>query len=127
MAERWRKVRGWPYQVSDLGHVRSRFQVLTPTPDKDGYLYVTLRDGRRCWRAGVHVLVLRTWHRAPRRGEEACHENGVRSDCALVNLRWDTHEANIRDKRKQNNQIGTGTYPLTAGTRGTAEQPCELS
>jgi hypothetical protein len=35
---------------------------------------------------------------------EACHENGVRDDDRLSNLRWDTHANNEQDKH------GHGTY-----------------
>jgi hypothetical protein len=31
---------------------------------------------------------------------EACHENGDETDNRLENLRWDTHSANLLDKRR---------------------------
>ena len=35
---------------------------------------------------------------------DACHNNGIKSDCRLENLRWDTRSNNHKDKIKH------GTY-----------------
>jgi len=75
-------------------------QLLTPTLDKDGYPYVTLRDGDREWRVGVAPLVLLTYRGPCPPGHEALHGNDVRQDVDLVNLRWGTHLENERDKRR---------------------------
>jgi hypothetical protein len=34
----------------------------------------------------------------PHKGQEACHNNGVKTDNRLCNLRWDTRHANSRDR-----------------------------
>jgi hypothetical protein len=108
--ERWRKVRGWPHQVSDRGRVRSMRRalaggqvhgggLLTLTPDKDGYPTAHLRDGGREWRVGVHVLVATYFPCYD--GLEVRHLNGDRADGCWTNLRWGTHRENERDKRPQ--------------------------
>lgn len=33
-------------------------------------------------------------------GAECCHNNGVKTDCRLTNLRWDTHAGNMSDKER---------------------------
>lgn len=102
MRERWRNAAGWPgYRVSSSGRVRGPRGLLRPTPDKDGYLYVTLRERGRSRRAGVHVLVLEAFVSARPAGMEGCHRNGVHQDNVLVNLRWGTHRENERDKKRE--------------------------
>jgi len=46
----------------------------------------------------VHRLVLEAFHGPCPEDMEGCHNNGDRRDCRLANLRWDTREANHRDK-----------------------------
>jgi hypothetical protein len=47
----------------------------------------------------VHRIVLESFVGPAPEGMEACHQNGVRSDCRLSNLRWDTRSNNALDKR----------------------------
>lgn len=77
------------------------FDRRTMSGRKSGYLSVNLtRNGRRCNRY-VHDLVLSAWV-GLRPGSpdeiEACHENGVRHDNRVCNLRWDTVAANAADR-----------------------------
>lgn len=96
------------YAVSDHGRVRSLDRTLSdgrivggvmlrPVPDSKGYARVKLR-GR--WRR-VHHLVLEAFDRPRPDGLEGCHGNDVRDDNHLVNLRWDTHGENERDKGRK--------------------------
>lgn len=108
--ETWRQVPGWPHEASTCGRVR-RLPWLDPAgclhlggalalcPDKrkgKGYVYATLRDGRRQRKAHVAVLVLEA-HRRPRPGKgwEASHLRGVRTDNHLSGLAWETREQNL--------------------------------
>ena len=108
--ERWRKVPGWPYDASYFGgQIRSRprslpngadhgGQVLTPTPDKDGYPQVTLYGpGHRRQTFAVHVLVAWTWLGPP----EVLHGPGGKEDSGVPNLRWGSRRENERDKRRE--------------------------
>jgi len=45
----------------------------------------------------VHRLILETYIGPCPEGMEACHNNGIRSDNRLENLRWDTKSNNQRD------------------------------
>lgn len=58
----------------------------------DGYPRVQIGRGAH---QAVHILVLRTFvGPCP----EGCHENGVRTDVRLDNLRWDTRSNNAKDR-----------------------------
>lgn len=68
--------------------------------DKDGYRKIILCcNGRRRY-ARVHMLVLELFIGPAPDGMISAHENGVRSDCRLSNLRWDTQKNNIADKKR---------------------------
>jgi HNH endonuclease len=66
--------------------------VLTPTPDGDGYLRVSL--GRR--RLGVHQAVCLAFHGKA----EVRHLNGNQRDNTPGNLAWGSHWENEQDKKK---------------------------
>ena len=104
---------GWPgYEASTLGRVRSVDRVLgdgrtagglllAPQPDEDGYLYVTLSDGRRRKRVHVARLVLLAHAGKPGQpGMEALHRNGRNANNRLSNLRWGTREENRADRER---------------------------
>jgi hypothetical protein len=113
--ERWEPIPYWPHEASSCGRVRSVNRIdaagrlllgdiLPQHPDRrpgKGYLYVTLRDGKRRRKAAVAVLVLEA-HRElrPGPGYEACHNHGVRTDNHLSKLRWDTRKANRADRTR---------------------------
>ena len=100
MTEQWRKVDGWPYEVSDHGRVRNRNGRMLAQPlHKSGYRNVQL------WRAGafktfmVHRLVAITFIGAPPTDRhEVAHGNGDRTNNTAGNLRWVLHVENMRDR-----------------------------
>ncbi len=59
--------------------------------------YVRYHLGAGCEVAG-HRLVLSVWVGEPVEGQEACHNNGIRDDNRVDNLRWDTRSGNHHDK-----------------------------
>jgi hypothetical protein len=79
---------------------------LKSTVNHKGYRVISLPDagGRRQW--SLHRVVLRAFRGECPAGMEACHNNGVRQDCQLSNLRWDTHVNNMAD------QLAHGTRPM---------------
>jgi hypothetical protein len=103
--ENWKQVPGHAnYRVSDLGNVWSLHwdRPLKTTKRKHGgHLVVTL-DGRQY---AVHRLVLLAFVGPPPNGMEVCHEDGDPENNRLSNLRYDTHFANVQDRRKH------GTHP----------------
>ena len=103
----YRSVYGFPmYRVGSDGSVWSIWsgiwrRMATP-PDKDGYpkilLYVGVKNGGKKRHANVHILVLEHFASPCPPGMEACHNDGIVTNCAIGNLRWGTHQENINDK-----------------------------
>lgn len=115
MNERWLPVVGFKgfYEVSDLGRVRAvervdgggrkRGGLMKLGLSKKGYLRVALRDRKHY---SVHQLVLRAFKGPPGPNEEGCHDNGIRNDNRLSNLKWGTPTQNNADRRTH------GTLPV---------------
>lgn len=61
-----------------------------------GYPVFCIGNSVRC----VHCVVLETFIGPRPDGFHACHNNGVRNDARLCNLRWDTPVNNMADKVK---------------------------
>jgi hypothetical protein len=96
--ERWRKVRRADgYKVSSLGRIRGPGGPLTPFPDRDGYLRVTLRGEQ----VQMSHLVLEAFDRIRPYGLEACHGKAGNQVNHLTNVRWDTRRANGNDKKRK--------------------------
>lgn len=131
---RWASVPGWPgYEVSDQGRVRSVPRtladgrtaggtVLRQRADRDGYLWVDLRDGARRRTAAVHVLVALAF-RGRRRGEVR-HLDDQPWNNTAGNLRWGTRSQNRQDrernrrrrKRAVTAEIDRGSHPSAVVT-----------
>jgi len=118
---RWRDVPGWEgrYQVSDDGRCRSLDRVVIALNPKgvlaprryrgtelrggrikNGYIMFCLIENCAKEHRYAHDLVLTAFVGPRPDGCESCHNNGIRSDNRLENLRWDTRAANSADRRK---------------------------
>lgn len=101
--ERWLPVVGWEgsYMVSDHGRIKSlrgHSKILVGSGN-GGYRTVKLRDFPRKANVGIHRLVLEAFVGPPPTPElEGCHDDGVRSNNCLRNLRWDTRAGNAADR-----------------------------
>lgn len=108
--ERWRWVRKFVglYKVSTRGRVWSKKggqwglkHYLSPNPDKDGYIRVTLfKKGVRSYHM-VHKLVLEAFVGPKPDGMEACHfpdRNPANNN--LENLRWGSKKDNADDREQ---------------------------
>lgn len=65
-----------------------------------GYFLCPLYQNNKKVHKLVHRLVLETFVGLCPDGMEACHNNGIRTDNRLSNLRWDTKSSNQRDSIK---------------------------
>lgn len=67
--------------------------------DRYGYRVIGIRDDSGVKRhIGVHRHVLSTFVGPCPAGMQACHNNSVRDDNRLENLRWDTLKGNMKDR-----------------------------
>lgn len=114
--ELWIPLAGWEgyYEVSTMGRARSiiRFGVLS-TGGRRGYgggiiapvlkvstgyfAFNLTRRGKRK-QMSAHRAVLLSFVGPPPDGHQGCHNNGIRTDNRLCNLRWDTVKNNHADK-----------------------------
>lgn len=126
--EIWKPVTNWEgyYEVSNHGRVRSldvdrldrngrawrkKGCIHGEHSKPNGYIYVNLKSAPRKQRRYVHQLVLESFVGPRPAGHEACHENGIRSDNRLENLRWDTVSENRLDiKRMGRHNEGSKTH-----------------
>ena len=110
----WRPIPGWEtlYEVSDDGVIRSigryvraknnkrafrKGRVLAQVRKTNGYLCVTLTDGRRRPQLSVHALVARAFLGERPLGLHVLHGDGDKSNNSINNLRYGTPAENIAD------------------------------
>ncbi len=98
----------WGYQVGSDGSLwscrstsgklrtgKSIWKKVKPSIDKsNGYTKYTI-SGKGIY---MHRIVLESFVGTCPIGMEACHNNGIRSDVRLINLRWDTRSGNQIDR-----------------------------
>lgn len=120
MSTAYRPVVGYPqYLVGDDGTVISttreiadgrgnkrtiKGRKLKPVPTGLGYLGVNLLTDGIQKRHLIHRLVLTSFRGACPPGMEACHNDGIRTNNHLENLRWDTPSSNAKDRIKHGTQ-----------------------
>lgn len=80
-------------QGCTAGHILSQHKHKTR-----GYLTVRLYDKTRQRTFDVHRLVAITFLGEVPVGMHVCHNNGIKTDCRLENLRIDTIKSNFRDR-----------------------------
>jgi hypothetical protein len=111
--EEWRLVahsRG--YEVSTLGRVRRAGRMLNPCPNTDGYPIVDVWfEDKTHKRRGVHALVCEAFIGPRPAGHECCHNNGIRHDNRLANLRYATHAENELDKLQHGTRARGTSHP----------------
>lgn len=107
LAEEWRPVEGWPYEVSSIGRVRRssadlgrtrRGRIIRTFRRKTGHRTVVLCSNGRTKNAKVHRLMCRAFHGPPPSpGHLAAHENGDPGDNRPDNIYWATPAQNSAD------------------------------
>jgi len=100
----WMPIIGYEgnYYVSDTGRVRTKNgKILAFSIDgkSTGYVYVNLSKNGVVKKKQVHILVLESFvGPRPSIKHEAAHNDGIRSNPRLSNLRWATPAENMADK-----------------------------
>ena len=98
-----KQIENYPdYSITKDGRIWSekRERWLKPILGSHGYLYIVLYKNRKDHIKLIHRLVLETFVGPCPKGMEACHNNGIRTDNRLENLRWDTRSNNAYDAVK---------------------------
>lgn len=114
MNEEWVAVTDFQglYEVSSLGKVRSLPRVGGPSKNRiyggrlikptvrkqDGYLVVSLHKNGKQIQRTLHRIVAEAFHGPAPAAHECCHNNGIKEDCRVDNLRWGTKTENSLDK-----------------------------
>lgn len=108
MIEEWRPIDGFQsYEVSSLGRVRRSVRGKTigeighvlKSWLSAGYPTVCLVGLGKKEKHSVHVLVCRAFHGPkPSLRHEVAHNNGIKTDCSKINLRWALRAENHADK-----------------------------
>ncbi|HKS26341.1 MAG TPA: HNH endonuclease [Pyrinomonadaceae bacterium] len=110
MTETWKPVLNFEgiYEVSSLGRVRRSLDsptggikaghILTPSVMRNGYLFLHLSKNGVPFGRYVHRLVCEAFYgEPPSRSYQAAHQNGIRTDNRVENLRWATVKENHAD------------------------------
>lgn len=118
--EVWKKIPGYcGYEVSSHGHVRSYKKrsggkwIIARHPQRilkqslmpKGYLFVRLSDDGIVKTCRVASLVLLAFVGECPPLLEVCHNNGDKKNNRLLNLRYDTHKANMKDRSQQHGHL----------------------
>lgn len=111
--EIWKKIKclNGEYEVSNLGNVRSTFnvvirsngikhtrisKVLKPATNKDGYRRVGVSINKKLKTFNVHRLVALEFIENTLNKAEVNHINGIKDDNRVENLEWVTRQENIK-------------------------------
>lgn len=118
--EIWKPIPGFSaYEASNLGNIRRIVPAkrgktnslvpytFSPSMSKDGYPVCKLTsDMGETKTIKVHRLVLLAFVGSPPADKpEGCHNNGVRTDNRLGNLRWDNRAGNMSDMKLHGSHI----------------------
>lgn len=95
----WRAIPSFPeYEVSDLGQVRRGERLLSQSFNARGYPRVTLSLLGKPKTRVVHALVAEAFLGARPKGMQICHNDGVKTNNSVLNLRFATAKENEADK-----------------------------
>ena len=131
--ESWKNIKGYEglYQVSNMGRVKSlertvtrkngikqtiRERILKPSTDKDGYLLVSLYNGRgKVKTFKVHRLVCEAFYENPKKKPCVNHIDENKTNNKASNLEWCTY--------KENSNHGTRNARMAKGVAKALSKP----
>lgn len=117
MAEEWRSIDGWPYEVSSEGRIRRSLlpkkpcsthvgKILKGVIDSGGYRNVSLHNGTKGYRVRVQYLVASAFlEPKPSPSHMLDHINRIRDDNRASNLRWVIARQNAENSSRVINRV----------------------
>jgi HNH endonuclease/NUMOD4 motif len=134
----WRDIPGYEgcYQVSDDGQVKSlarriksapgctrplRERIMKQEVDRTGYARIQLCSDGSYVHCLVHRLIMLAFVGPCPEGMEVCHNDGVKLNNTLSNLRYDTKSANQYDSIRHGTHQGSLKTHCNKGHEYTAE------
>jgi len=100
MKEIWKTIPLFPnYQISNLGRVKSLWfkkEKILSVCIANGYKVVNLRIDKIKFVEKISFLMLITFIGLKPKGKEVSHLNNNRLDDRLENLKWETHQENMK-------------------------------
>jgi len=118
--EIWVPAIDWPqYKVSSLGNLRRIYKnhkrPLKAHKSKNGYMNVTFSSPQKTKCVHVHRVVYESFN-GKQLGLDICHNDGIKTNNCLSNLRADTRAGNMADVYKHDTHIrgercGMNKYP----------------
>lgn len=143
--EIWKDIAGYEglYQVSNLGRVKSlprekwngkafhftNEKIMTPVPNRDGYLNVCLIKDRFNKQFRIHRLVAEAFISNPKNKPCVDHINTIRNDNRVENLRWVTVKENMNNSltKKKISEVFTGENHPLYGKKHSEEAKKKMS
>ena len=129
MQEEWKWILGYEgrYEVSNMGRVRSFTRknpiIMRVAKGTFGHSSVELWNGRETnERRLVHRMVLEAFTGICPHGMECCHNNGIPSDNRIANLRWDTHDSNMKDRTRHGTSCAGERNPASILTESQVKE-----
>lgn len=102
----WKTIEDFPlYEITENGVIRNKEtkQIRKQYLNKDGYYTIGLSKGNQIKTVQVHRLIAKTYLERSENATEVDHIDKNRTNNCLENLRWVTHNENMKN---QNNSFG---------------------
>lgn len=99
----WKTIEEFPlYEITENGVIRNKKtgQIRKQYLNKDGYYTIGLSNGNQIKTVQVHRLIAKTYLGRPENATEIDHIDKNRTNNRLENLRWVTHNENMKSQSR---------------------------
>ena len=92
---------------NDWSEIHNRFLKQTT---ENGYMILNLRIDSKTYKKYVHRMVAEVYIPNPDNKPEVNHKNGIKADCSVKNLEWNTRSENMQHAYKNGLINNTGEF-----------------